>query len=53
MKKSKRTEPIVIAKKPLRRGHQNHIAGSGAHDDRRTKRLKTRAAKQSVAVREW
>lgn len=35
---------IKIRKKPKRMGHIAHRSGSGIHQDRRTKRQRTRAA---------
>jgi hypothetical protein len=32
------------------KGHQNHRSGAGHHGDRRTKRLKTRAAQIKAAM---
>ena len=34
-------------------GHQVHITGTGAHEDKRTKRNRTRSDRRRAAVREW
>jgi len=33
-------------------GHPEHISGTGAHNDRREKRKRTRAAKKRAALRD-
>lgn len=38
---------------PVAMGHQPHITGSGVHQDRRRKRLRTRSAQRRAAVGEY
>jgi hypothetical protein len=44
---------IRLTVKPVAKGHQPHCSGAGQHGDRRTKRLRTRAAQKHQAMREW
>lgn len=44
---------IVVGERPLRRGHQAHKSGSGAMEDRRTKRERTRGSQSRKALGEW
>ena len=53
MSKSQRKQEnkiIIVLSKKVAKGHQNHISGSGTHNDRRTKRLRTRAAQLKYAL---
>jgi hypothetical protein len=34
----------------VKRGHQEHRSGAGTHQDRRTKRLRTRSAQKRFAL---
>ena len=34
-------------------GHRPHMTGGGIHADRRTRRLRTRAASKASAMKEW
>jgi len=51
-KDSKKTTIVLPALKPweVAKGHQQHRGGAGTHADRRTNRLKTRAAQQRAAL---
>lgn len=53
MARKKKTITIKIERKPVALGHQSHISGSGAHQDKRTKRVRTRQAKRQQWRKEW
>jgi len=44
---------IKVENKPARKGHQTHRSGAGQHQDRRTKRNRTRSAQKSKAIKEF
>lgn len=44
---------IVFKSKPVAKGHQPHRSGAGQHQDRRTNRLRTRAAQNKKAINEF
>jgi hypothetical protein len=48
----KKSITIKIENKPERRGHQSHRSGSGEHDDKRTKRLKTRSDRTRQSIKD-
>jgi hypothetical protein len=50
------TERIKLNIKPIwkaKRGHPTTLSGSGTHKDRRTKRKRTRAARNKSAMKDW
>lgn len=53
-RKKKITSKKVKVKAPLvgRAGHQKHISGTGAHQDKRKKRQRTRGAQKDQALRD-
>jgi hypothetical protein len=52
MKRKKETITIKIKVGKVAMGHQSHITGSGAHDNR-PKRKRTRSAQRRAAISEW
>lgn len=44
----KEKDPTKVA-----RGHQPRLSGAGTHDDRRTKRQRTRSSQKRRALGEW
>jgi hypothetical protein len=52
---SKKTEKIGVIKGTTKvaLGHQPHTTGSGAHKDKRMKRLRTRSSKNRQAIKEY
>jgi len=50
----KKAKKSIKVKAPLvgKAGHQKHISGTGTHQDKRKKRLRTRAAKKKQALRD-
>ena len=52
MRKDERKTTITIHVDPLKvaKGHQAHRGGAGLHNDRRTKRLRTRSAQRRAAL---
>jgi len=52
--RSKRTRITLVTLDPwkVKRGHAAHKTGSGTHQDRRTKRLRSRGDQRRVALAE-
>lgn len=58
MSRRRKKTPIVLTlqfKEPwkVKKGHTDHISGSGQHLDRRTKRKRTRASQLKDALNEY
>jgi len=43
----------IEIKEKKRKGHQTHRSGSGEHQDKRTKRLRTRSDQKRKALKEY
>jgi hypothetical protein len=43
----------ITIKTKKRKGHQSHRSGSGEHQDKRTKRARTRSGQKQRAIKEY
>ena len=49
----KRKTPVAVRILDVATGHKSHLSGGGCHQDRRSKRLRTRKARQRAVLADY